>query len=249
MTSQRPPARPDDADPVRHAWQRLSFALAAAGIGTWHLDLGTGVATFDGSLNRILGLPAVETESSLEARLASIHPDDRPRVQAVIDHAIARRGEFTLEFRVLRPDGTIRWLRDRGRVVVDDGGAPLVATGAVMDITEQRRFEEHDRMLADATQAFASAIDPESTLAAVTAGLVPRFAASCCAYLSDDGTVRVVHCAGEAPLTPTERQVSTVIETVTPVTGANLLVLPLRGPASAFGAMSFAAGATAFSTS
>src|SRR5688572_12366276 len=174
--TQRLPARPDD-DPVRHAWQRLNFALAAAGIGTWHLDLGTGVATYDGSLNRILGLPAVETQSSLEARLASIHPDDRARVQAVIDHAIAGRGEFTLEFRVLRPDGTIRWLRDRGRVVVDDGGAPLVATGAVMDITEQRRFEEHDRMLADATQAFASTVDPETTLASVVAGLVPRFAA------------------------------------------------------------------------
>ena len=247
--TERLPARPDDSDPLRHAWQRLHFALGAAGIGTWHLDLSTGVATYDESLNRIFGLPAVETRTPMDARLAAIHPDDRSRVKAVIDHAIRHHAEFTVEFRVVRPDGTTRWLRDRGRVAVDDRGAPIVATGAVMDITEQRRLEEHDRMLADASQAFASAIDPESTLAAVTAGLVPRFAASCCAYLSDDGTVRVVHCAGEAPLTPTERQVSTVIETVTPVTGANLLVLPLRGPASAFGAMSFAAGATGFSTS
>src|SRR5688572_17236066 len=204
--SQRPPPRPDDTDAVGHAWQRLHFALGAAGIGTWHLDLRTGVATYDESLNRIFGLPAVETQTSLEDRLARVHPDDRARVKAVIDDAITRHGEFALEFRIVRPDGTLRWLRDRGRVVVDDQGSPLVATGAVMDISERRRLEEHDRMLADATQAFSSAIEPESTLRAVAAGLVPRFAAACCVYLHSEGDTHVVHCAGDLQLAPSERQ-------------------------------------------
>jgi PAS domain S-box-containing protein len=237
--TQRPLARPD-ADAVGHAWQRLHFALGAAGIGTWHFDLRTGVATYDESLNRIFGLPAVETQTSLEDRLARVHQDDRARVKAVIDDAIRRHGEFTVEFRVVRPDGTLRWLRDRGRVVIDEQGAPLVATGAVMDITEHRKLEEHDRMLADATQAFASAADPESTLAAVAAGLVPRFAATCCAYLYDEGDVRLVHCAGDPQLAPSERQVAGVIDTSTAISGLDLLVLPLRGRGVAFGAMAFA---------
>ena len=242
--TQRPIGRPDDTDAVGHAWQRLHFALGAAGIGTWHLDLRTGVATYDESLNRIFGLPAVETQTSLEDRLARIHQDDRARVQTVIDDAIRRHGEFTLEFRVLRPDGTTRWLRDRGRIVVDDQGSPLVATGAVMDITERRRLEEHDRMLLDATQAFASAVEAESTLGAVAAGLVPRFAAACCVHLRSDGDIQLVHSAGDPQLAPTERQVATVIDTATAITGPDLLVLPLRGRGIALGAISFAARST-----
>ena len=247
--TERQPVRPDDSDPLRHAWQRLHFALGAAGIGTWHLDLRTGVATFDESLNRIFGLPAVETQTPMDTRLAAIHPDDRSRVQAVLDHAITHHGEFTIEFRVVRPDGATRWVRDRGRVALDERGAPVVATGAVMDITAQRRLEEHDRMLVDATQAFASPLDPETTLARVAAGLVPRFAACCCAYLRDDKDVRVVQCAGDAQLAPSERQVAAVIETATASSGADLIVLPLRGPAAPFGAMAFAAAGQGFETS
>src|SRR5688572_29484524 len=133
------PQLPDDASHVLHAWQRLHFALSAAGIGTWHLDLRTGVATYDESLNRIFGLPAVETQTPLDERLTSIHPADRAGVKAAIDDAIARRAEFTVEFRIVRPDGTVRWLRDRGRIMVDEQGAPQAATGAVMDVTERRR--------------------------------------------------------------------------------------------------------------
>src|SRR5688572_4245107 len=103
--SRRDPELPDDTDRVMHAWQRLHFALSAAGIGTWHLDLRTGIATYDESLNRIFGLPAVETQTPLNERLTSIHQADRPGVKAAIDNAIAQRSEFTLEFRVVRPDG------------------------------------------------------------------------------------------------------------------------------------------------
>jgi PAS domain-containing protein len=92
-----------DSDRVTHAWQRLHFALSAAGIGTWHLDLRTGVATYDESLNRIFGLPAIETQTPLDERLTSIHPADRGGVKVSIDDAIARRAEFTVEFRIVRP--------------------------------------------------------------------------------------------------------------------------------------------------
>jgi len=140
---------PADSERVTHAWQRVRFALSAAGIGTWHLDLRTGIATFDESLNRIFGLPAVETETPLDGWLSRIHPADQPVVKAAIDDAIARRAEFSLEFRIVRPDGAIRWLRDQGRIVVDDQGVPEFATGAVMDVTGHLRREERDRMLAD----------------------------------------------------------------------------------------------------
>ena len=245
----RGPGKENDSDRVMHAWQRLHFALGAAGIGTWHLDLRTGVATYDESLNRIFGLPAVETQTPLDERLTSIHPDDRQRVRETIDAAIAKRAEFTLEFRVVRPDGSIRWLRDRGRIVVDEDATPLVATGAVMDISERHKLEEHDRMLADATEAFASAGDYDRTLASVASSLVPRFAAACCAHFRDGDDIRMVSCAGDARLVPSDQQVAGVIESSTAVTGRQILILPLRGRTNAFGAMSFVAGGPSFDRS
>ena len=163
---------PQDPGRILVAWQRLRAALGAAGIGTWHLDLRSRVATYDESLNRIFGLPDAETQAALDTRLDQIHPGDRARVKAAMDEAIASHGRFSLEFRVVRPDGSVRWLRDRGRTVVDADGTPVVATGAVIDITEQRKLEEHDRVLAEVTQAFAGALDYEQALAAVATALV-----------------------------------------------------------------------------
>jgi PAS domain S-box-containing protein len=235
--SEDPTAATTDAERVSHAWQRLHFALGAAGIGTWHLDLRTRIATYDESLNRIFGLPAIETRTPLDARLTRIHPDDRARVQAAIDDAIARRAEFTLEFRILRPDGSIRWLRDRGRIVGDGDGTPAVATGAVMDVTEQRKLEEYERLLADATETCAAPDDADAALAAIATLLVPRFAATCAVYLRDADGLRLVHCAGDASRTPGDARILEVMATTTAVAQPDGAVLPLRGRADAFGAV------------
>src|SRR3712207_4510240 len=126
------PSPPSDPGSVIHAWQRLRFALGAAGIGTWHLDLRTRIITYDESMNRIFGLQPIESRTPMDERLARLHPDDRERVRATIDEAIAHRAEFSLEFRIVRPDGVVLWLRDRGRIIVDDKGTPIIATGAAM---------------------------------------------------------------------------------------------------------------------
>ena len=130
------------------AWHRLRNALGAAGMGTWHVDLNSGVATHDESLNRILGLEAIETEGPLrDPNFTRLHPDDFARVMHAIDSAITSRGEYSLEYRIVRPDGEVRWLQDRGRIIVDDNGAARYATGAVMDVTARRQLEDHERML------------------------------------------------------------------------------------------------------
>jgi PAS domain-containing protein len=94
MTNPRPEAydaTTPDPDAVMHAWRRLRFALGAAGIGTWHLDLRSNVATFDEGLNAIFGLEPRETQMALDQRFERIHPDDRDRVRRDIDRAIAER--------------------------------------------------------------------------------------------------------------------------------------------------------------
>ena len=240
------PTPTDDQARVVHAWQRLRFALGAAGIGTWHLDLRSRIATYDESLNRIFGLEPVESQSPLSTRLAQVHEDDRERVRAVTNNAIATRSDFALEFRIVRPDGEVRWLRDRGRVVVDDQGVPVIATGAVMDITEQRRGEEYDRMLAEAAQAFAAAVEYEEVLAAFVARLVPRFAGTAAAYVRDREEVRLVGSSGDARQAPGDHQVAEVIDTGAGLIESHLLVLPLRAGGSTFGVIAFGAAAKPF---
>ena len=130
------------------AWHRLRNALGAAGMGTWHVDLQTGVATHDESLNRILGLDAVETEGPLrDPAFTRIHPDDHARVMKAIDDAVASRSEYSVEYRVIRQDGEVRWLQDRGRIILDKRDRPRFATGAVMDVTARRLLEDHERAL------------------------------------------------------------------------------------------------------
>jgi PAS domain S-box-containing protein len=138
------------SEDVLLAWHRLRNALGAAGMGTWHVDLSTGITTHDESLNHILGIGGVETQGRLrDPTFTRIHADDEARVMRAIDDAIASRGEFSLEYRVIRADGEPRWLQDRGRIILDDDGTPCFATGAVMDVTARRQLEDHERALSE----------------------------------------------------------------------------------------------------
>ncbi len=222
------------------AWQRLRTALGAAGMGTWHVNLRTGVLTHDENLNGILGLEPLQTSGALhDPAFSRVHPDDQARVRDAIDSAVATRADYSLEFRIVRPDGHVRWLRDRGRIVVDDAGVPLSATGAVMDITEQRRLEDHDRMLAAATQVLATSVDYEETLAALPHALVPRFADWASVHLADGEGLRRIAAAGPGDLIPDERQVTDCIGSGMPVREAKQLLLPLRAGATTIGVMAY----------
>jgi PAS domain S-box-containing protein len=243
------PAPPPDANTVFEAWQRLRFALGAAGIGTWHLDLRCGVATYDENLNRIFGLASVETRAPLTTRLARIHPDDQERVQQTVETAVKKYPDFALEFRIVRPDGEVRWLRDRGQIVRDEKGWATAATGAVMDITDRKRLEERERMLADATQVLVSAVEYEAALKTLTEGLVPDFTSWCGVHLRDAEKIRLIASTGDERLAPDSRQVEEATLTATPRAGRGVLVLPLRVATAAFGTLSFVSESRAFDVS
>ncbi|MCO5165615.1 MAG: PAS domain-containing protein [Planctomycetes bacterium] len=120
----------------------LRDALEAADMGTWRRDLRTDRCTRDAGLNRLLGLEAAEVTAPFDDLLRRVHPADRARVAEEVARAVERRGECDVECRVVRPDGGLRWLRHRGRVLCDEDGAPAVMTGAIFDITERKRAEE-----------------------------------------------------------------------------------------------------------
>jgi len=128
---------------LREREERLRVALTSAEMGTWHLIPATNQDTRDASINRILGLEAVESTQPLEDFLQRVHPDDRASVEAKIQRALRERNVYLTEFRIIRPDGTICWLRCQGKGFYDERGKGSYITGAVVDITKSKRVEEN----------------------------------------------------------------------------------------------------------
>ncbi|HEU5079762.1 MAG TPA: ATP-binding protein [Opitutaceae bacterium] len=118
------------------------LALEAAGLGTWRYDPATQLTTRDASLNAVLGLSAALSSVTLEDLMDRVAPEDREKVRSAIAHALDHRTDLEIEYRVVRPDGSVRWVRDRGRVLMQAGAPGFVLSGAVMDITERKASEE-----------------------------------------------------------------------------------------------------------
>jgi diguanylate cyclase (GGDEF)-like protein/PAS domain S-box-containing protein len=77
-----------------------------------------------------------------------VHPDDRERVMAALSEAHDAHTEFCCEYRIVRPDGSLRWLRDESVIVEDEAGVPLYRQGYLLDITDRRQAEERFAHLA-----------------------------------------------------------------------------------------------------
>ncbi len=133
--------------------QRLGLALSAAEMGTWHWIASSDQDLRDASLNRILGLPPVDSAQSRQDFLDRIHPDDRAATNTEFDRAVRDRDAYSAEFRIVRPDGSLRWLRGRGRPFYAKSGGLAYFTGAVADVTSQRQAEQRGQLLAHALRS------------------------------------------------------------------------------------------------
>ncbi len=123
--------------------ERVRLTLDAAALGIWENDLATGDFFMDPLARTLYALPSV---ASTDAFLARIHPGDRGRLAGEIGAAIdpARRAAVATEYRVVHPDGAVRWLRVQGRVEftsADADARPVRGLGTVQDITAHREAE------------------------------------------------------------------------------------------------------------
>jgi PAS domain S-box-containing protein len=132
---------------------RLQMALSAAEMGTWRWVPSTNEGTRDSNLNRMLGLDAVESTQPVSDFLDRVHHDDRAPLQADLERAIRERNTCAIDFRVVRPDGTVRWLRVKGRPYFNSAGELSYLTGAAIDITERRQIDQRAHLLAHALRS------------------------------------------------------------------------------------------------
>ena len=129
--------------------KRLLEVLSTGQVGTWSFDMKSGIAKGGPNLSRMFGLDpdAAANGIPLEQFVERIHLDDRSRVQSEIAQAVETGDMYESEYRIVLPDGTVRWVLARGRTKSEDlDGANLtqvsdIFSGTLIDITERKNSE------------------------------------------------------------------------------------------------------------
>ena len=125
---------------LQESEERMRVAAEAVNLGIWEWDLSKDEIWATNARRALLGLPASGT-IALDDFISRLHPDDRDRVRRTMDDAIQSGEDFDSEYRLILPDGIVRWMSTRGSVHFDDAGKPSRVLGISIDITERKQAE------------------------------------------------------------------------------------------------------------
>jgi PAS domain S-box-containing protein len=142
-------ARMRASDGLRESEERLRLALEAGGMGTWEWTVASNRVIWSPSLEAIHGLEPGTFPGTFADYQKDIHPEDHEQVLGAITQTLEHGEDHHIEYRIVRPDGSTRWVEGRGKLVRDRSGAPTRMIGVCMDVTERKRNEERQKLLLD----------------------------------------------------------------------------------------------------
>lgn len=122
--------------------RQLELATTAGEVGLWTYDLLAGTSFWNAQLYYMLGLQPRRGPEPADAFMKFIHPEDRAGSLESLDRLIREHGHFSMEFRIVRADGKVRWVVGKGKVERDENGEPVFMRGINIDITERRMAEK-----------------------------------------------------------------------------------------------------------
>jgi PAS domain S-box-containing protein len=128
---------------LREREAQLNLALTASSIGVWEWEINSPDVYWSPECVKIFGIDRLCP--TLETVAQRLHPEDAPRVKAIVGQALAEGKEHMVECRVIRPDSEVIWILVRGQVHLNRDGEPLRMIGIVQDITERKRAERDAR--------------------------------------------------------------------------------------------------------
>ncbi|TPJ35715.1 EAL domain-containing protein [Mesorhizobium sp. B2-8-3] len=140
---------------LRRLSGRLELALEASGIGVWEQDLFTDELLWDDRVNEIYNKPADGKPRGYDDWALAIHPEDVARARREFDLAVGAKGPYSSQYRLLRPDGTVRHVRARASYFQDSDGTPKMV-GAEWDVTSDVLLNENlvrERQLSESKNA------------------------------------------------------------------------------------------------
>lgn len=142
---------------LRASEERVRLATEAAQIGVWVRDIAADRVEWTPVLHALFGLPAGRP-ITYQMFLELVHPDDREHVARDVREAMAGKPDYAVDYRIIRPDGEIRWIAAHGRISYEHG-APTRSVGVAMDVTDRVRIARMREELLDGERAARATVE------------------------------------------------------------------------------------------
>lgn len=192
--------------------EHLRLALEAGRLGTFRWDIATGATEWDERLEAHFGLGPGEFDGTYDTYVSLLHPESRDSVLAAVQEAVASKGRYSVEHRVVWADGTVHWLQGSGQVTLDAAGDVTGTIGCVREVTEQvvadqerqrliresieateqeRISRERLEFLGTINDAIATSRDQAELMGNVTRAAIPRLGDWCSLFVLPEAGARV----------------------------------------------------------
>ncbi len=139
---------------LRVSETRLAEAQRIAHSGSWVWEIEKNIISWSDEIYRIFGLAPQEFSATYEAFLDSVHPEDRELVDSAVNAAFNKKEQYSIDHRIIRPDGSIRFVHEEAEVTYNKEGKPVQMMGTVQDITERIEVEAQIREERDRAQKY-----------------------------------------------------------------------------------------------
>ncbi len=134
--------RKDAEAALRESREHLAFVLRSAEVGIWDWDIASDTTTWDETVVALYGMTPGVLQGPWDASNPNIHPEDLEALRVAIDNCLQTGAPYDVDFRVVREDGAVAYIAERGRVTRDAKGRPVRMSGVTWDITGRRELEE-----------------------------------------------------------------------------------------------------------
>ncbi len=151
---------------LRETQERMELAASAAKLGMWTWDIAHNEIWLTDKGRALFGFAPSE-KLDFDRFRSALHPEDRELVRQAVDNSLQTGAEYEAEYRVLLPDGKVRWIAGRGRVDFNGNGQPARMRGASLDITKRKQAEEQFRLVVEAAPNAMIMVNPEGRITLV----------------------------------------------------------------------------------
>ncbi|MEG4808792.1 PAS domain S-box protein [Microcoleus sp. F8-D3] len=143
---------------LRKMNQQLSLALSATKIGFWDWDMQKNRIVWSREHEELFGLAAGTFAGTYQSFVGCVHPEDLNSIQNAINQALAQRGDYCHEYRVVWSDGSIHWIEGKGKFFYNEAGDAVRMVGTVTEITDRKARELQLRLLESAVTTTNDAV-------------------------------------------------------------------------------------------
>jgi PAS domain S-box-containing protein len=154
--------------------ERVALAAEAAHLGVWEYDMTAGRIWVSDKVRQLFQFPP-DDEITYEEFQKRVHPDDRAARDRVMGRAIRSHSGYETEYRIVLPDGRIRWIGGRGRYLPETDGKSPRLLGVSMDITERKQAEKLFELATEASPSGTMLVDHQGQIMLVNAHIEQLF--------------------------------------------------------------------------